>query len=403
MDNSKSYRMGIVALLTTATFINAVDRGAIAVAAPLIIKEFKIDPAVMGIILSSFFWSYVILNIPVSSLSDKLGGKSVLGWAVAIWSLASASCGLVVSSFTLILARLGVGAGEAAMFPVGSKIIQENFPSSERGTAIGIYTSGVRLGMAATPVLMAFLMATWGWRNAFFITGVGSLTWCGFWYFLYRQPKNEANAAEKKRIPWKKILTNRATVGLIMIKFFQDYLLYLFMTWVPTYLVMERGFSIIKMGFYASLPWIAGFFMQNITGWLSDYLIRRGMAVTPARKYLMIGSHLLAATVMGVGFIDDPMMAVLLLTCSMAGEASAGSLIWVLMAESAPPQFSGTVGGIMNTAGALAGVLSPAITGVLVSITGNFQLALAVGGGLLFVAAASVWWVLPELKPMELG
>ena len=400
--NTKRYRIGIIALLTGAAFINAVDRGAIAIGAPVIMKELSIDPAMMGVILSAFFWPYVLLNIPVSSFADKVGAKTVLGWAAAVWSLASAATGFAYNGVAVVLARIGVGAGEAAMFPVSAKVVQENFPSNERGSAISMYLSGVRLGLAATPVLMAFLMTTLGWRNAFFITGIGSLIWCIFWYILYKQPQEARAVVAKKKIPWKLLLTNRAVLGFILAKFFQDYLGYFFMTWIPAYLVMERGFSIIKMGFYASLPWIAGFIMQNVTGWLSDYMIKRGVDITPARKNLMIGSHLLGAVILGVGFVDDPMIAIALLTISMAGEASAGSLIWVLLEEVAPPEFSGTVGGIMNSIGAIAGILSPAITGILVSMTGNFQLSLLIGGGMVLFAALTVLFIIPDLKPISL-
>jgi ACS family glucarate transporter-like MFS transporter len=197
------------------------------------------------------------------------------------------------------------------------------------------------------------------------------------------------------------MLTNRATLGLILTKFFQDYLLYLFMTWVPGYLVMERGFSILKMGVFASIPWIIGSIAPPLAGAISDGLMKRGVSTTVARKSVMIGSQVMAATVMVVGFISDPMIAVYCLTFSILGESAAGSVIWVLLSESAPPKYAGSIGGIMNTAGALAGVLSPAITGILVKVTGNFQMALAIGGLMLLIAAMSVGFIIPQLKPMS--
>jgi len=402
--NDKMYRLWVIFLLTAGTFINAVDRASLSVAAPVIIKDLLLDPALMGIVLSAFFWPYALLNVPAGSLADKFGSKKVLGWSVAVWSVFSAITGLARNFYSLLFARIGVGVGEAAAFPVIAKVVAGNFPSEERGTAVGVIWAGVRLGMAVTPVLMAFLILNYGWQNAFFITGLGSLMWCGLWYFGFKDKSESSQPRETKDrvpIPWKQIMASRATVGLIVTKFFQDYLLYFFLTWIPAYLVMERGFSIIKMGIYASLPWLAAFIAQPIIGWLSDKLMKSGMSVTKARKSVIIGLQVSAASVMGVGFINDPIVAIGLLTFSIAAEAGAGSLIWAIMTELAPKKLAGSLGGIMNTAGAIAGILSPAITGFIVKFTGSFQLALLAGGVMLLIAALAVLVIIPELKPIE--
>jgi len=401
----KLYRFWIIFLLTAGTFINAVDRASLSVAAPVIIKDLYLDPALMGIVLSAFFWPYAVLNIPAGGLADKFGSKTVLGCSVAVWSIFSGVTGWARNFYFLLLTRIGVGVGEAAAFPVIAKIVAGNFPSEERGTAVGVIWSGVRLGMTVTPMLMAFLIQIAGWQNAFFITGLGSLFWCVLWYFGFndQSESNQSNETkEQVSIPWKQIVTNRATVGLIVTKFFQDYLLYMFLTWIPAYLVMERGFSIIKMGIYASLPWLAAFCAQPLIGWLSDRLLKSGLSVTKARKSVIIGLQLAAASVMGVGFIDDPIVAIGLLTFSIAAESGAGSLIWAIMTELAPLKLAGSVGGIMNTAGAIAGILSPAITGFVVKLTGSFQLALLTGGIMLLIAAFSVLVIIPLLKPIEI-
>jgi len=323
--------------------------------------------------------------------------------AVAIWSLASAVTGFVTGAITLGLARLCVGASETAMFPVASKIIGHNFISSDRGKAIGIVWSGARIGQAVTPILIAYLMSLWNWRVAFIMTGLAGLLWCVAWYFYYREPENViVEKTMEKKIPWKGLLTNRVTLGLVIANFFQGWTMWFFLTWVPSYLVMERGFSIIKMGIFASIPWVVGMFAQNLMGWFSDWMIKKGIPITKARKYAIIFCHLLGASAIGVGFVDDPMMAVLCLTISMAGEASAGTLIWVLIAEVAPPQFETSLGGIVSASGALAGIVSPVITGILVSATGNFQLALIIAGSMLLLAAATIFWVVPDLKPLVL-
>jgi ACS family glucarate transporter-like MFS transporter len=261
--------------------------------------------------------------------------------------------------------------------------------------------------MAATPVLMAFLIQHWGWRVAFYVTGFGSLTWCALWYFgfrdLSRASVKEAGARSAAKVNWKEVLTSRAIVGIIIVKFTQDFLQWMFLTWVPSYLVMERGFSIIQMGIYGSLPWITGFAAQPLVGYFSDWLIKKGWSINRARKSIQVGLQILSATVMVVGFVHDPMIAVFILTVSIAAESTAAGMIWAIIAEVVPPRLVGSVGGLINSLGAIAGILSPTLTGIIVKITGSFQLALIVGGCSILFAACAILFVVPELKPMALG
>jgi ACS family D-galactonate transporter-like MFS transporter len=155
------------------------------------------------------------------------------------------------------------------------------------------------------------------------------------------------------------------------------------------------------MGIYASLPWIAGFIAQPLVGYLSDLLIKRGLSVTQARKRIQVGLQICAAAVIGVGFIDSPILAIYLLTFAVAAESGCAGLIWAFVTEVAPENLAGSVGGVMNAGGALAGILAPIVTGFIVKYTGSFRVALAVGGVSLLLAACAVLFVVPELKPME--
>ena len=406
--NSKSYRIKLILVLFSSMFVMGLDRSSLGIAAPVIMKELNIDTATMGVALSAFFWTYTLFSLPAGNLADKYGSKTVFGWAAVIWSLASASTGIASGLVGIIAARLGVGAGEAAVFPVTAKIAGDNFPSKERATAIGWYLSGARLGYAATPIVMGFLIAQYSWRMAFIITGLGSLLWCVLWYYWYKDPVKQSesgvNAAKTKTvIPWIQLLTNRCTLGIFLTKFCGDYLYYMFLTWVPSYLVMERGFSILKMGIFASLPFLTAFIIQPVAGYLSDWLVKRGASLTVARKGVLVTSQLCASSIMAVGFVDDPMVAVAILTLNIAATSTVGGMMFTLVTEVSPPGMTGTVTGSMNTVGAMAGILAPTITGFIVKLTGSFQMALALSGGLLLLAACTVLFVIPVIKPMELG
>jgi ACS family glucarate transporter-like MFS transporter len=370
-------------------------------------KAFKLDAGSMGIALSAFFWAYALCNLPAGNLADRFGSKLVLGWAAVIWSLASAATGLVGGLFTLIAARFVVGVGEAGVWPITGKIAAESFIAKERGTAVGLYQSGARLGYAATPIIMGFLIAHYSWRLALVITGGGSLLWCVLWYFWNKgadssRPTTSDSNKRKLVIPWKQLLTNRCTLGLFFAKFCADYLYFMFLTWVPTYLVMERGFSILKMGIYASLPFFTAFITQPLMGCFSDWLIKRGCSLTLARKGVLVGAQICASSIMVVGFVHSPMVAVAILTLNMAAASTTGGLTWTLCTDVAPEGMAGTLGGGMNAISSTGGILAPAITGFIVKITGSFQLALAVGGLLLVLAACTVLFVIPTVKPIEL-
>ena len=259
-------RWWVVFLLFAGTFINAIDRASLSIAAPKMMTDLGIDAQLMGVALSAFFWFYMVMNIPAGGLADRYGAKRTLGWAAGVWSVCSALTGSATHFAHVLLARVGVGVGEAASFPVNARIVTNSFPVEARGMVVGCYTSGLRLGFAVTPVLMAWLMSRWSWRVAFYATGLGSLLWVVLWGVSYREIKAEPDAGADAGIPWRELLRNRTVVGLVWCKFFQDYLFYLFVTWLPGYLIMGRGFTIMKMGWYASLPWIAGFFAQPLAG-----------------------------------------------------------------------------------------------------------------------------------------
>jgi MFS family permease len=393
------YRWWVIFLLFSGTFINAIDRASLATAAPFLMKALNLTPREMGIAFSAFAWFYLLMNVPAGSLADRFGVKRTLGWAAALWSICSALTGAATHYVHVLLARGGVGIGEAASFPVNARIVSRRFLPAERGLATGFYTCGLRVGMAITPVLMVYLISRWSWRVAFYATGLGSLLWVGLWHLTYRDGE-KVSATTQVGTPWLPLLANRTVLGLVLCKFFQDYLFYLFVMWLPSYLLMERGFTLMKMGWYASLPWIAGAVAQPLVGWTSDWLILKGVSVTVSRKTFIILMQLLAASVVVAGYVADPLLAVWLLTLSVACESASTSMLWATCSDVAPPAAAASLAGIMNSAGALAGILAPILTGFFVQATGSFQQALLLGSCMVVLAACSMAFIVGELKPI---
>lgn len=394
----------IMTLLFSGTLINAIDRGSISTAAPAMMKDLQIDSAKMGVVLSSFFWAYVVMNIPGGLLADRFGAKRTLGWSAFIWSIFSTLTGTASHFWHVILCRIGVGTGEAAFNPIATKVVKANFPSAQLGTAVGIYLSGFRLGFAAAPVIMAYLIKAYSWRSAFVITGVASLLWVALWCLTYQGRDAETAAAgTAAKAPWLSLLRHRTVTGIVLCKFFQDYSFYLFVTWLPSYLIIERKMTLIKGGWYAAIPWIVAFFFQPTAGWLSDKLIKVGWSTTLSRKTVIVAMNALATVVVLTTYVKSAEVAVALLTLSLAFESASSVILWTVCAEVAPKNAAASVAGIMNTSGALAGILAPIVTGFLLKSTGNFAAALGVGGAMFVLASLSMWFVVGRVEMIELA
>jgi len=166
---------------------------------------------------------------------------------------------------------------------------------------------------------------------------------------------------------------------------------------------MERGFSILKMGLYASIPWVVGFVAQPAMGHFSDWLIKKGVSVTDSRKYCLVGSQLVTALVIAVGFVQDPMIAVALLVINIAGESASAGMMWTILSEVAPKGLGGTLSSAINTVSSVAGVMAPTITGFVYQFTGSFQIALLIAGLGILISALSILFIVPEIKPIELS
>ncbi|MDE2161741.1 MAG: MFS transporter [Alphaproteobacteria bacterium] len=401
--NTGGYRVTVVALLTTATIINSFYRASLSVAAPFIMKEFDVNSAVMGVALSAFFWSYVPGNLIGGRLADRYGTKIVLGVSFVAWSVFSAFTGLAQNIAQVIVTRLGVGFSEGPAFPVCAKIFAGNFPAKERGTVIGINSAGNRVGLALCPIIMAVLITQFGWRAAFLVTGLISLIWVVCWHFFFTDLARSKQASlgtpeQQVRVPWRRILTSKAILALIVVKFSQDFLQWQFLTWVPGYLITGRHFSVIEMGFYTSLAFGVASVAQPGIGFISDWLIRRGWSINRARKTVQVALQVFSATIIVTGFSQSKDIAMFFMVVAITAESTCAGHIWTIIADVIPSKYMGSVGGLINALGAIAGIISPILTGVIAQVTGSFELALTIGGSIILVASVFLLFAVPSLN-----
>ncbi|WP_074297530.1 MFS transporter [Paraburkholderia phenazinium] len=405
----------------SAIAINYIDRTVLSAAAPHLQSEFHLGAMEMGIVMSAFFWSYSLLQLPAGMLADRFGQKLVLGMAVFWWSLATAVTGLATGFKSLVALRVMLGVGEAGSYPSNAGIATRWFPRKERATVAGIFDSGSKLGGAVALPLIAWLLATFDWKVTFAITGALGLVWCVVWVVAFRNSPADhrrVNAAELAyirdgaeaprrdnalaEVPWYRLFGYRNIWAMCIGFFMINYNSYFFITWLPTYLVKARGMSMMEMGFMASLPLILSMVVEILAGWASDRVYASGrLSLTATRKLFLIVGLLMASSIGLAAFAASPLVAVALLCVAKSGTTVAASQVWALPGDVAPRNMVSRVAGIQNTVSNMGGVVGPVVTGAIVGATGSFVPALLFSSALIVIAMLNYLFLLGRVEPIQ--
>ncbi|ASS93796.1 MFS transporter [Peribacillus simplex] len=418
-------RYGIVMMLFFTVIINYMDRSNISIAAPFISKELGLDSVSMGLIFSAFGWTYCALQIPGGWILEKLGNRRTHAYGIAGFSIATLLQGFVSGFSGFFLLRIGLGAFEAPAFPTNSKVAASWFPENERARAISIYTSGQFVGLAFLTPTLVFLQQSVGWRGLFIITGIIGVAWSILWYVLYRDPQHSKsiNKAEMDYIkkggaivesssgnddsPVRKIgkkdflavLTSRKLWGIYIGQFAVASTLWFFLTWFPTYLVEYRGLTFIKSGLLASLPFLAAFVGVLLAGFLSDFLVKKGVSADIARKVPVISGLLLSTSIIGANFVDNTNLVILFMCIAFFGNGFA-SITWVFVSLLAPKRLIGIAGGTFNFIGGTASIIIPIVIGFLAK-GGDFAPALTFIACITFAGALSYIFLVGKIERVQ--
>lgn len=396
-------RWTVMTLLFLASVINYLDRATISVALPYISADLHLGPESKGLVLSSFFWLYALMQIPVGWCTDRLNLRWMYAAHFAVWSLACGFTGFAGSLAVLMVLRILLGFGESIYLPGGSKIVAVLFPSQDRGLPSGFFDSGTRVGLAVGAPLVAMLVVKYGWRRMFALVGFAALAWVVPW--LLAAPRNLQGVRKTPpagvstgSAPRRRIRFSRKLVGICIGFFGFDYYWYLLVTWLPDYLVTVRHLPLMRAGIYAALPYCLFAILQPIGGGLTDWLIRRGYDETRTRKTVLTISFLTGLLLIPAVYAhsQNAVLAFLLGT-SFVG-LGTGNLLPILQA-CAPPDGIGIWTGIENFVGNVGGVLAPLVTGYLIATTGSYAPGFAFAAILLVAGQLSYWFVVGELKP----
>ena len=399
---SQARRWGIVGLLFAASFINYLDRATLSVALPEISRELGLAPATKGVLLSAFFWSYALMQVPIGRLADRSNLRWLYAGTFALWSLACGLTGLAGSLAVLILLRVLMGIGESVYLPGGTKIVTLLFSPRDRGLPSGLFDSGTRAGLALGAPLIAWLIVGHGWRNMFFLVGFTALLWLAPWiatcpsHLRGRRATVPTPGAGPAR---DRFTFDRNLLGICLGFFCFDYYWYLLVTWLPDYLVEVRHLTLLRAGLYSALPYFVFGASEPFGGWLADRLIRFGWDETRTRKGIVTFAFLTGLLLIPAARVGTANAAIALIVGGSLVGLSTGNLI-VILQSCAPPEQVGLWTGIENFTGNLAGILAPLATGFLISRTGSYFPGFLLAALVLVAGISAYWLVVGELRPL---
>lgn len=423
----------IIFLLFVVTVINYADRATFSIAGSAAADELGLSPVEIGWILSAFAWSYVLAQIPGGALLDRFGTKAIYVGALILWSLFTflqGFVGLVGAAISAAAAffvmRFLVGLAEAPSFPANARIVAAWFPSSERGTASAIFNSAQYFSLVAFAPLMGWLVHEHGWRSVFYVMGVIGLIAAAVFARLIHPPTrhkaiNQAefdyieaggalvNMEEKQEgrvsaFTWhnvRQILTSRMLLGVYLGQYCINALTYFFVTWFPIYLVRERGLTIVEAGLTAAPAALCGFAGGLLGGFASDWILKKTGSVTRARKTPLLIGMLLSTAIVLCNYVDGTWLMIVIMSVAFFGKGIA-SLGWAVVSDTSPKELAGVTGGIFNTFGNTAGIVTPIVIGYLVQATGSFESTLWFLAAHCIVTILAYFLIVGKIERLEL-
>ncbi|GAC1652938.1 MAG: MFS transporter [Gemmatimonadaceae bacterium] len=388
--------------MALAIFINYVDRGNLATAAPVIKDELHLSATQIGILLGAFYWTYTPSQLAAGWLAERFAVYRVIAVGFAVWSIATILSGVVSGFAALLCMRLFLGLGESVAFPCSSKLLAQHVTIDQRGRANGAISVGLGLGPAFGTYVGGLIVAQFGWRPLFISMGALSLLWLWPWLTGPSHDAPESYATSTDSGPsFAEIVRRRAAVGAGLGHFCANYAFYFVLSWMPLYLVRERGFSIARMAALGGAVYVAMAIGSFATGWTQDRWIRNGATPDRAYKTTMAVSQVGTAICLVGALTAAPFVsAACLVGCGVAFGLGSPTL-YATAQTLAGPTAAGRWVGWQNFLGNLAGVVGPPVTGLLVDRTGHFFSAFALAVAVTIVGLLSWLTIVPRIAPLE--
>lgn len=389
MNNSEkigNYRWRIVVLLFFASTINYIDRQVLGILAPQLSLEFGWSESDYGFIIMAFQMAYALGLISMGTLLDKIGTRIGFIIAMSLWSLAGMAHATASSVFSFALSRFSLGIGQSANFPAAIKTVAEWFPKKERALATGIFNSGPNIGAILVPLMVPAIALKWGWQMAFLITGALGFIWLIFWILMYRKPETDKRLTDSERwhilqddlepettkLPWKSIISYKQTWGICLARFLTDPIWWFFLYWLPKFLNSNYNSNLTNIGMPLIVIYVVSIGGSIFGGWMSSFLIGRGMNPVKARKNTIFLMALLVVPIFFASLTANLWLAVLLISMATFAHQGYAANIFTIVSDIYPKSAVGSVTGLAGFAGAVGGILFSAAVGLILEFTGSY-------------------------------
>jgi len=402
-------RYFIYLLLFVFLCIYSLDRVTMGVAGSSVAAELHIGPVMLGYLFSSYLWLYALLLLPVGAFTDGVGTHRMSAIAAGFWSLSQALGGFATSVAFLLATRLGLGVFESAANPCAHRAIREWTPRRERGLATAIWYSGTTAGPALGSPFVAWLITTHGWRSSFIATGLIGLIWVAVWLPLYRSPDRASWVSESERemilrerdvsseeqgdsVGYRGLLlTNTTMWGLALTQGCINYTAYFFLAWLPGFLQSSYHLTVLQAGSYTAVPFALSTILALGLSHLCDRVLSPSALHEGRRRYAVALGAIMSASIVLTPYVGSIMLATVVLTISLTFNTFAQSMNFALTNDRLrTPGDVGRAYAFFTLGGITFGLLGPIVTGYLVSLFGNFTIALVLCGGLSLIGAVAV-------------
>ncbi|WP_263356047.1 MFS transporter [Acidicapsa ligni] len=415
-------RWRIAWLLGFGVLVNYFDRVNLSVSQAALFTTFSISSVTFGYLSGAYNWTYAMCQLPIGVILDKFGVKRVGRVSIFLWSIASFAASVSPGIGSLFGARLLLGVGEAPTFPANAKAIGYWFPQKERSFATAIFDSAAKFSSAIGVPLLGIVLIRIGWRWSFAVTGIISILYFLFFWRIYRDPQDDPELSDSERAyieqdnhlpavseangkpaPLAILLLQKKVLGLALGFGSYNYVFYLLLTWLPSYLSSALHIDLLHSFLYTGVPWLVATCADLIVGgWLADSLIQHGWDANRVRKTILICGMTCGLGILGAANAHTPVRALIWISISIGGLSAAAPIGWSIPSLIAPRSSVGSVGGIVNFSNQLSGIAAPIITGYVFAALHSFAWAFGVSAIYLLIGIAAYIFLLGRIEPMQL-
>lgn len=417
-DRIPRRRWRIAWLLGLGVLVNYFDRVNLSVSQAALHTTFGISAITFGYLSGAYNWTYAACQLPIGVVLDRFGIRRVGRLSTFLWSMASFAAAITPTLGGLFGARFALGIGESPTFPANAKAIGYWFPPDERSFATSLFDSAAKFASAIGVPLIGILLLRIGWRMSFAATGVISFLYFLLFWRIYRDPAEDpaltpterqyihhedAELSQEKCEPLSTLLRQPKVIGMALGFGAYNYVFYLLLTWLPSYLSEALHIDLLHSFLYTGIPWLFATFTDLfIGGLLVDALVQRGFNGNLVRKIVLIGGTACGLGIVGAAHAKTATDALFWISLSIGGLSAAAPVGWSILTLISPRNSVGAVGGIINFSNQLSGIAAPIITGYLVAGGNSFARAFSVPGIYLVIGIAGYIFLLGKIEPMPI-